>query len=418
MSPPTDQQSIIYEVALYSNWAAFKTGANLETQLRDAIIDAFRKNEGRIGKWEIAWGPVVVQLNTSLFAINSMYVAESKDTPGTYVVGIAGTNPASLFDWIVEDGLVNVQLPWIYAPISAPGAKISLGTGVGIAILQDAAPGKDIKGTGTTLLQFLRGIKNKRGMNLVVSGHSLGGALSGTLALWLHDVRILWDPFHQVTLSAMPTAGPTAGNGDFAGYSNQELALTRFANAIDVVPHAWQASDLEKIPTLYVPYIEPNDTIYGLVAAAEKLSSKGDYTQVVDDTGWFPFDVDQKLIHPKLGTVLNFLVQLGYQHTTAYNVFFGVVSEESMMWAAQWQAAALAQAPRLTAALAGAAQEVTAPVAGRPTVIPSADDPAAAAVAARVLAQLARHATPEQRQQLVMPFDPDMIGTPAEAGNS
>jgi len=38
--------------------------------------------------------------------------------------------------------------------------------------------------------------------------------------------------------------------------------------------------------------------------------------------------------------------------------------------------------------------------------------------AAQVLAQLARHATPEQRAEMVIHIDPEMIGTPAEAGNS
>lgn len=410
MSTPTRQQSIVYQVSMYSSLVDAQTGPNLEADLYADILAAFKEDAPQIGNWTVAWGPVVVRHNTTSNALNAMYVAESLDTPGTYVVGIAGTNPTSLFDWLVEDGQVSVQLPWIYAPISAPGAKISLGTGIGLAILQNAAPGSGIPGTGTTLLEFLRGIEHKKGTKVIVSGHSLGGALSPTLTLWLYDVRPLWDLFHEVTLSTMPTAGPTAGNSRFAEYSDSTLSITRFANAIDVVPHAWQASDLSQIPTLYAPFIQPDDAINDLVAYAEKISAGGDYTQLVHDTGWFPFQVDQSKVHAFLPAVVNFFIQLAYQHTTAYLTFFGVVSNKLESWAAEYQAAAVAAAPAVAAGLASAAagRESTAPVGGRPAVIPSGSDPASAALAARVLAELARHATPEQ-QQISVPFDANSL---------
>jgi hypothetical protein len=418
MSTPTKQQSIIYQVSMYSSLVDGQTG-DLETKLYNDIVAALKEDAPQIGNWSVAWGPVVPQFNTTSFAINAMYVAESRDTPGMYVVGIAGTNPSSLFDWLVEDGQVSTQLPWIYAPISAPGAKISLGTGIGLAILQNAAPGSGIPGTGTTLLEFLRGIEHKKGTNVIVAGHSLGGALSPTLTLWLHDVRVLWDPFHEVTLSTMPTAGPTAGNSRFAAYSDDKLSITRFANSIDVVPHAWQASDLAQIPTLYVPCIEPDDAINDLVGFAERISAGGDYTQLVGDTGWFPGQVDDSIVYSFLPAVANFFIQLAYQHTKAYMTFFGVVSPKLETWAVQYQAAAVTAAPAVAAGLAAAAagRESTAPVGGQPTVIPPASDPASAELAARVLAELARHAAPEQ--QVGVPFDPSSLAqSPAAAGNS
>ncbi|HEV7587325.1 MAG TPA: hypothetical protein VGO40_04270, partial [Longimicrobium sp.] len=404
MSPPTREQSIIYQVSMYSSLVANQTGPDLEAKLYADIQAALVKDASRIGKWSVAWGPVVVQHPTTSYAINAMYVAESQDHPGTYVVGIAGTNPSSLFDWLVEDGLVSVQIPWVYALLSAPDAKISLGTGIGLAILQDAKPGSGIPGAGTTLLKFLQGIEHKRGMSLIVSGHSLGGALSPTLTLWLHDVRILWDPFGHVKLSTLPTAGPTAGNSAFATYSNQKLTATRFANAIDVVPHAWQASDLAKIPSLYAPDIEPDGVIDDLVAFAKRLSAGGDYTQILHDTGWFPFDVETSLINPARPAFANFVVQLAWQHTVAYLRFFGVVSIPLEEWAVGFQAAAVAAAPAVAAGLAAeaGAKVVTAPVAGKAAVIPSGSDPRSGALAAQVLAELLRHATPEQ-QQIAVP---------------
>ncbi|HEX6037445.1 lipase family protein [Longimicrobium sp.] len=410
MSNPTHQQSVIYQLSMYAALVDDIPGPNLEPLLYQKIQAALQADAGEIGNWSVAWGPVAVQLNTSAYAVNAMYVAESKDTPGSYVVGIAGTNPSSVFDWVVEDGLVSVQLPWIYGLFSAPDARIALGTGIGLAILQNAAPGSGIPGTGTTLLEFMQGIP-KEGTSVVVSGHSLGGALSPTVALWLHDVRLLWDPFSQVALSTLPTAGPTAGNAAFAAYSNEKLPTTRFANAIDVVPHAWQASDLAAIPTLYAPDIQPDDLINDLVHVAETISAAGGYTQLVDDAGWFPASVDTSIITPGAPVIENFFYQLAYQHTTAYHTFFGVVSPTLHAWAARFQAAVTAQGPALAmrvAAGAAAAAQATAPVNGRPTVIPPASDPASAQVAARVLADLMRHATPDQ-QRVGIPVDPQSL---------
>src|SRR3954464_6726658 len=130
MSPPTKEQSILYQVSMYSSLVASKTGPDLEKALYDAILGALKWDAPQIGDWSVAWGPVAVQHPTDSYVINAMYVAESNDHPGTYVVGIAGTNPSSLFDWLVEDGLVSVQIPWPYALLSAPDAKIALGTGI------------------------------------------------------------------------------------------------------------------------------------------------------------------------------------------------------------------------------------------------------------------------------------------------
>ncbi|HYR09070.1 MAG TPA: hypothetical protein VEQ60_14910, partial [Longimicrobium sp.] len=215
--------------------------------------------------------------------------------------------------------------------------------------------------------------------------------------------------FGHVALSTMPTAGPTAGNGAFARYSDQKLTATRFSNAIDVVPHAWQASDLAKIPTLYAPDIEPDELIDDLVAFAEQLSAGGDYTQLSAGPGWFPFPVEKSIIKPDASAAYNFVVQLAWQHTVAYNRYFGVVSDELEAWAARFQTAAVAAAPAVALGLTTAAGiQRTAPVGGRPMVIPSGSDPQVAEVAARVLEELRRNATPEQ-QQIALPIDPQAL---------
>jgi hypothetical protein len=160
-----------------------------------------------------------------------------------------------------------------------------------------------------------------------------------------------------------------------------------------------------RIPSLYAPAIEPDRVINDLVAAAERLSAGGDYTQIVDDTGWFPFDVEGSLIKDR-PAFANFVAQLAYQHTVAYMRFFSVESEDLEAWAAEFQAAAVVAAPAVAASLttAAAAKVTTAPVAGKPAVIPSGSDPGSDALAAQVVAELRRHATPEQ-QQIALPIN-------------
>lgn len=247
------QQQAIFALGEFAGLSSSVTGDDIDRATLQAISTALNNAAGTIGTWNVVWGPSVVQqpIGTAC-AMNTMYVAQSAATPSQYVIGIAGTNPKSILDWIVEDGLVEWQVPWVYALLEAPGAKIALGTAVGLGILQSMKPSSEVPGGGSTLVDFLATV-TKRPVEIAVVGHSLGGALAPTVALWLADTQGFlshWDPHRNATLSALPTAGPTAGNGAFAAYSGKKLGarLTPFYNTLDVVPHAWQASMLQEIP--------------------------------------------------------------------------------------------------------------------------------------------------------------------------
>jgi hypothetical protein len=152
-----------------------------------------------------------------------------------------------------------------------------------------------------------------------VSGHSLGGALSPTLALWLHDLQTQWDPAKHASLSALPSAGPTAGNQAFAAYSDaQAVQVTRVHNALDVVPHAWTTTDLQEVPDLYAPDIEPDDLVNDFVALAIDISKNGGYTQIDLDAPALPGTVNTSIIKPGDPAFLNFFRQVGFQHVDAY----------------------------------------------------------------------------------------------------
>jgi hypothetical protein len=77
--------------------------------------------------------------------------------------------------------------------------------------------------SGIGLKSYLEAVvaDSREAIEIYVTGHSKGGALSSTLALWLADTQgrdhvrdeDLWDPEKKAQIYAYSFAGPTAGNG-------------------------------------------------------------------------------------------------------------------------------------------------------------------------------------------------------------
>lgn len=98
-------------------------------------------------------------------------------------------------------------------------------------------------------------------IDIYVTGHSKGGALSPSIALWLADTQGTnnireeerWDPACKATVFAYSFAGPTAGNTQFVRHSDSVIGQRcfRVVNRLDIVPHAWATEDLRQIPDLY-----------------------------------------------------------------------------------------------------------------------------------------------------------------------
>lgn len=218
-------------------------------------------------------------LKCELTVLNAIYVARQGNQ---YVIGIAGTNFKSLHNWFIEDFYVGAQAEWAeYADTKPPGLppKISLGTKIGLDNLL-----RPHAGSGTNIIDFLANQLKEadKKVEIVVTGHSLGGALSPVLALALHEKKSTWDPNSQATLKVFPFAGPTPGNLAFAIYYDLRLAAntTRVWNNLDIVPHAWNQEMLKRIPTLYEPEIPSNPLIERYVNIAKFLSLLGTYTNV------------------------------------------------------------------------------------------------------------------------------------------
>ena len=124
---------------------------------------------------------------------------------------------------------------------------------------------------GATLFEFLRAAVSEASgpVEVVVTGHSKGGALAPTLALALAQCQgsehvhrpQRWDPDERATVHCYAYAGPTAGNAAFADLSDHVIGANchRVANRLDMVPHAWMTRPsprskglfIDDLPTLY-----------------------------------------------------------------------------------------------------------------------------------------------------------------------
>ena len=303
----------------------------------------------QMGTWTRVWGPAVGQVPGSTVADNVMFVASNG--ANQLVVSIAGTNPGSAFDVVVEDLFVVLQVPWLWG---SDAGKIAFGTLSGLALLQVITPGASLPGAGKTIQNFLKGAVTAA-TTITTCGHSLGGALSPALALWLKDTQSAWDTDGNATILCQPSAGPTPGDGDFATYYDASLGsqTTRVHNAIDMVPHAWNETDLSAIPTLYVPNIEPDAEIYAIDIIAGLAAAGGNYTQVNASTPALPGTVNTTLVNPQWSPLQNFLVQALYQHMDAYALllnmpdFLPVMEELRKLLAGASVAAAVARHQQL-----------------------------------------------------------------------
>ncbi len=274
------------------------------------------------GDWELVWGPSVYKFTIAFFDNNMMFIVRNVHDPDKYVVVIRGTNFVSLSDWVVEDFLFIKQLPWKYGdPLLTKKARISRSTQIGLDILSELTPPQDIPGTGATILDFFKKeLESREKIDICVTGHSLGGTLASTTALWLTDTQgevnvsdnLLWDKDKKAAISAVAFAGATAGNKGFAKYSDTRLGdnCERIYNTHDVVPYAWSASLLRKLKKLYSPHAKPGFFLRLIMIGAIWKSMNKGYAQLNKNVVSLPGKVN-------IG-FKSYIKQMAYQHVVAY----------------------------------------------------------------------------------------------------
>lgn len=258
-----------------------------ETKTRLLNVLENEKVQELIGIWDLVWGPAVYA--DSYFGdkkmLNAMYVVVPRLQPEQAIVAIAGTNGSSLMDWVVEDFSVHEVVPWPYGT-SPLEPHISTGIAFGLDKLVTM---KGAASKGQQLMTCRQFLASQAFEKIMVTGHSLGGALSPCYALYLEETRSQWDASGKAAISILATAGQTPGDAGFSTYYDGRLseATSRKWNAMDIVPHAFSTNLLAEIPDLYEPELS-SDLIGKLVAWVERQTTANDYKQVMPGEESFP----------------------------------------------------------------------------------------------------------------------------------
>jgi len=173
------------------------------------------------------------------------------------------------------------------------------------------------------LLSFLRAEAGRSGgtpLEVIVAGHSKGGALAQAVAVWLRDALDSgepgesWDPSRSARVACYAFAGPTPGDAGFARRIERTLGpnLRHLRNMNDIVTRAWQADELRGIPDLY-----------GDRTAVFKPLVK----LIVDDVAWLGYQHAPPGVTPFKGelgdgegtsTKRDFATEFVYQHLDGY----------------------------------------------------------------------------------------------------
>ncbi len=260
---------------------------SISNALKDTRISS------QIGNWECLrepWIllPGVTEQKETRWARNTTVVFSLADDKTQIVIGVAGTNFVCSYDWFVEDLETETLVPWnkdivINGPNntgSATAGYVSKGTAQGIKntwLLKDKISG------GETLSEYLLDylssddFKKIDNITVTVTGHSLGGALSPSLAKALLDNKSVWCPAHITPkINSYIFAGPTPGDETFRdGVQNGDIAVSSLYNIYDVVPHAWtlcswyknliNAPCLQNLHDIYKSVIGGDDSEFGKI---------------------------------------------------------------------------------------------------------------------------------------------------------
>jgi hypothetical protein len=280
--------------------------------------------KAQIGDWSVVWGPIVYYHDPKVQAWdNVMYVAKGTDpvklTP-VYVIAIAGTNPKSVFDWFFEDFDTKNTVNW--SNTQPETGTISQGTQTGLKILQNMRD----QSTNLSLLEFLSNeIKTQTvtEIEVITTGHSLGGALSPVFGLWLSENQNIWNSqAKNITLSTQYSAGATPGDQTFATYfDNTDLGknhTNRIWNSLDIVPHAWNKDQLAQIPKLYQQCsISVSSRVLALVKAQIYRVKATNYQHINKSTAALEGQCSG-VINKKNNDLKQFLQEAYFQHIKAY----------------------------------------------------------------------------------------------------
>lgn len=299
------------------------------------------------GQWSVVWGPASYTTPGAYLPDNMMYVARlnGQTAPAQYAVAVRGTDGRVMLDWLMEDFDIAQMIPWN----GSQSAFISEATSIGLTNLLG------LTSNGVSLQQFLQAEMASAATataSVCFTGHSLGSALSATLAFAMRDAQAQWDPTGKATVTTINFAGPTAGDAGFAaafaaafGYTGTSplpfwssppgLSAPSYAdcvrNTLDVAPLVWNVTTMHTIAKLYEGhFLDSIDPPYGnlvfgdIVSHVANAFAANDFTQLqaaqTPLTGTFVKKSDL----PPNGPRNPWIGEAEYQHHMSYPILLGV----------------------------------------------------------------------------------------------
>lgn len=180
--------------------------------------------------------------------------------------------------------------------------------------------------SGLDLLTFLSDEAHAAGeaLDVVVTGHSKGGALAAVVALWLRELLVSpdvverWDGGRGARVACHAFGAPTPGNGAFADRIDAVLGTDHhhLRNMNDVTTHAWQVDELEQIPELYSPRRTVLEPVIPVIVTKVKAI---DYRQARSGVTTFKGALRAKR---------SFEAEFVHQHLDAYLAELGLLGKE------------------------------------------------------------------------------------------
>lgn len=241
-------QMMLFSFLAYYDFLQSDTD-ELESNLRDMLLSV----KQYLNFSDISWGPVAnkgieILTNALLYAVRNEN-SESEE----YTIVIRGTNPFSLQSWLFQDMNVAGLVPWSRQSqfAAAESGYISKATDTSLSIH------KNMQSGGNTILEWLDGVIDQssgKPVKLNICGHSLGGVMATTFALWLSDELEGRGKIERVDMQVFAYAAPTAGEGVYVHYLNRKMEgrYWSFRNYYDLVPHAWKESEVKSVlPDIY-----------------------------------------------------------------------------------------------------------------------------------------------------------------------
>lgn len=269
---------------------------------------------------KIVWGPVSHTPIQGLTMEDSLaFVVQEPD--GSYSLVFRGTNPFSISSWLRQDFQVSQLIRWTSIPADPENLKpqrlsrrewtsvpgISEGANLSLWIASH------LEDQGKTLKDFF--LDQPGPLVINVSGHSLGGLMASTFALWLKQHL---PP--SAAVSVCSYAGPSAGNLPYAEMYDQTLGSTSYIFAagdpvtgkkLDAATIAWNQEEMASLPGLYAPLKMNGLTRIFYLFFKHQIKNRG-YTQVGRNETLF---IPSQVFNPGSS---DYFSQLAMQHTLPY----------------------------------------------------------------------------------------------------